>query len=204
MFTALGVSLLLAFSYKIVESFFRLLRVKHHPGYILYTWVLIILIIIPLFNEQVIFNFPANITVAIPGLLTILLLNVVISRYSGYDPVGKFNILNFAITYPIVEEIIFRGIMLPYLNEALQAEQLIQLLYMPVNFSVIITAFLFAVAHLQYYKLSSHSIRYMIFAFIGGLFLGALADLTGSIMLTCLLHIQFNTLAIYYAKKIKK
>jgi len=203
MVIALGVSLLLAFSYKIVEYTLTLLRVKQRPGTTLYAWVAIILLLIPFFKEHIIFNAPVNIMAAVLGVVIVFIVNALIARYSGYNPVGTFNILNFAITYPIIEEIIFRGMMLPYLNEALHASPFIELLFFPISLSVIITAFLFAISHLQYYKLSPQSIRFMIFAFSGGIFFGAIADLTQSIALTVLLHIEFNSLAIYFARKTK-
>jgi len=203
MVIALGVSLLLAFSYEIVEYILTLLRVKQRPGTTLYTWVAMILLLIPFFNEHIILNAPINIMVAVPGLVIIFLVNALVPRYSGYNPVGRFNILNFATTYPIIEEIIFRGMMLPYLNESLQASPFMELLYLPINLSVIITAFLFAISHLQYYKLSAQSTRFMIFAFTGGIFFGAIANITESIAFTLLLHMEFNILSIYFAKKIK-
>lgn len=203
MLIALGVSLLLSFSYKIVEYILTLLRIKLRPGTILYTWVITILLIIPFFNEHIIFNAPINIMAAVPGLVIIFLVNALVPRYSGYKPAGTFNILNFAIMYPIIEEIIFRGMMLPYLNEVLPASPFIELLYLPINLSVIITAFLFAISHLQYYKLSLQSTKFMIFAFTGGIIFGAIAHITESIAFTLLLHMEFNMLAIYYAKKTK-
>ncbi|WP_082112479.1 CPBP family intramembrane glutamic endopeptidase [Paenibacillus sp. DMB20] len=139
-----------------------------------------------------------------PGFLILIAANYALSRFSGYDPIGKFNIVNFVIIYPIIEEFIFRGLILSNLNPYLSSEVLLELLYMPVTLSVVITALLFAVSHLQYYRLSRQSIRYMCFAFIGGIFFGAMADMTQSIWLSCLLHIEFNVLAVYFGKKTQR
>jgi len=200
---ALAVSILLTWSYKLVEYCYKLGGGTLQSRYVLYIWAALILLLLPILKGNIVFNLPINIRTIIPALIIIFIVNYVVSRYSGYDPVGRFNIVNFAITYPIIEEIIFRGMLLPYLNQTLETTEFVEILYMPVSLPIIITAFLFAIAHLQYYKLSSQSIRYMLFAFIGGIFFGAIADLTQSIMFTLLLHIEFNVLTIYFAKKHK-
>ncbi|GIN72731.1 hypothetical protein J14TS2_32060 [Bacillus sp. J14TS2] len=126
-----------------------------------------------------------------------------IAKYSGYQPIGRYHVLNFVIFYPIFEEVIFRGLILPLLNKSFQYT-LIEIAYLPVSISVIISAVLFSIAHLQYYKLNRLSIRYMFFAFIGGLLFGAITDYTESIILSVLLHIEFNLLAACYAFKQQK
>ncbi|OMD37274.1 hypothetical protein [Paenibacillus borealis] len=57
---------------------------------------------------------------------------------------------------------------------------------------------------MQYYKLNSQSIRFMIFAFAGGLFFGLIAQVTESIALTVPLHIAFNGSAAFYVYLIAK
>ena len=200
MFIALGLSLILAFSYNIVEIFIRIWS-KDLIRYSLYFWAVVIVILVPFFKGNYIVSAPVNIITAMPGFLILIAANYALSRFSGYDPIGKFNIVNFVIIYPIIEEFIFRGLILSSLNPFFSSEVLLELLYMPVTLSVVITALLFAVSHLQYYRLSRQSIRYMSFAFIGGIFFGAMADMTQSIWLSCLLHIEFNVLAVYFGKK---
>lgn len=203
MFTALGLSLLLAFSYKIVDSIIRIWS-KGLARYSLYFWAVVIVILVPFFNGNYIVSSPVNIITAMPGFLILIAANFVLSRFSGYDPIGKFNVVNFVIIYPIIEEFVFRGLILSELNQYLSSEVLLELMYMPVTLSVVITAFLFAISHLQYYRLSRQCVRYMSFAFIGGVFFGAIADMTQSILLSCLLHIEFNVLAVYFGKRTRK
>ncbi|SMF92479.1 CAAX protease self-immunity [Paenibacillus uliginis N3/975] len=201
MLIALGLSLFLTFSYKIVEIFIRIFRSKSLVRFSLYFWAVGTMILVPFSKGNYIFSSPDNIIKVMPVFLILIIANCVLARFSGYNPIGKFNIINFVITYPVIEEFIFRGLILSYLNQYLSSEVLIQVMYMPVTLSVVITALLFAITHLQYYSLSRQSIRYMIFAFMGGIFFGAITDLTHSILLSCLLHIEFNLLAVYFAKK---
>lgn len=93
--------------------------------------------------------------------------------------------------------------LLPLLNKSFQYT-LIEIAYLPVSISVIISAILFSITHLQYYKLNRLIIRYMFFAFIGGILFGAITDYTQSIILSVLLHIEFNLLAVCYAFKQQK
>ncbi|WP_440119802.1 lysostaphin resistance A-like protein [Paenibacillus sp. QZ-Y1] len=117
---------------------------------------------------------------------------------------GKYNISNFVITFPVVEEIIFRGLILPNIKPYIVPTKLIEVLYVPVTIPVIITAGLFAICHLQYYKYSTETIRFMIFAFLGGILLGAMTEITQSIMLSLILHIVFNLFSVLFSKRIIK
>ncbi|MHA6530982.1 CPBP family glutamic-type intramembrane protease [Paenibacillus sp. BAC0078] len=55
--------------------------------------------------------------------------------------------MNFVLVFPIMEEIAFRGLVLPVLARHNVLEQGLQVFYIfSVSFAVIITAFLFAVA----------------------------------------------------------
>lgn len=201
MFLSIGLSFILSFSYKIVEIFFSAFRSHKLKQYSLYFWAVGILIAVPFFGENNVYSSPVNLSAVLPVFAILLVGNYVLSRYSGYHPIGRYNIINFAITYPIIEEVIFRGLVLPILNQTLHSAEIIEVMFLPVTIPVVISALLFAISHLQYYKLSSQSIRYMIFAFIGGIFFGAITDLTHSILLSCLLHIEFNVLSIYFAKR---
>lgn len=203
MFIVLAVSLVLTFSYKIVERFISVWS-KSQVRYSVYYWAAIIVIVASLSKGNYIFSIPANITTILPSVLILIVANSVLSRFSGYDPMGQFNIINFVITYPVIEEFIFRGIILSNLNQYFNSMELIEVMHMPVTLSVVITAFLFAITHLQYYRLSRQCIRFMLFAFIGGILFGAITEMTHSILLSTLLHIQFNLLAVYFAKKNKK
>ncbi|MFC7681822.1 CPBP family intramembrane glutamic endopeptidase [Paenibacillus sp. GCM10028914] len=199
MFEVLILSLLLTFSYKFVEIGIKSSKILQN--YSIYFWAVIIMIVVPFYKDNYIFSLPANIMRVMPIFLVIVFANYLLSRFSGYNPVGKFNIINFIIVYPIIEELIFRGLILPSLNQNLNSGVFLEVMYMPVTVPVIISALLFAISHLQYYGLSLISIRYMVFAFFGGIVFGAITDLTESILLSCILHIEFNALAVYFANK---
>lgn len=201
MLAIICLSLILTFSYKFIELIIRILWSKDMVRYSILFWAVIIMGISPFFKGNLIYSSPVNVITTIPVLLILIIANYIISRFSGYYPIGKFNIINFVITYPIIEEFLFRGLILPAMNQYHNFEVLLQVMYLPVTFPVVISALLFSIAHLQYYRLSSQSIRYLIFAFIGGIFFGAITDLTHSILLSCLLHIEFNFFAVYFAKR---
>lgn len=200
MYIALCLSLLLTFSYKIVEIIIKKFS-PHMVRYSLYFWAVVILILVPFFNWNYIYNSPSNIIKVMPVFLILLFANYIVSRYSGYNPVGRFNTINFIIAWPVAEEIVFRGLILPYLNQYLTTRELLEFIYLPVSYPVIISALLFAICHLQYYKLSLQSTRFMVFAFVGGIIFGGIADITHSILLTYLIHIEFNFFAFYFAQK---
>ncbi|MBD8497259.1 CPBP family intramembrane metalloprotease [Paenibacillus sp. CAU 1523] len=172
--------------------------------YTVLLWALIIGLLIPLFNNNYIYNMPLHYDKAISIFSLLIVINVIAARFSGYNPTGKYNIINFAITYPVVEEIIFRGLILPNIEPLFGSNTLLEVLYMPVTIPVIITAILFAICHLQYYKLSAQSMRFMILAFLGGILLGAITVMTKSILLSLILHIVFNSFSILFSKKIIK
>jgi uncharacterized protein len=198
----LFISLLLSFSYKLVELAIRVTPYKRGVRYTVLLWALLIVALTPLFEKNYIFKLPVHFDKELPVLGMLMIVYVISARFSGYNPVGKYNIINFVLTYPVVEEILFRGLLLPNMKKWIGPTISLEILYMPVTIPVIITAVLFAICHLQYYKLSAESIRFMIFAFIGGILLGALAELTGSIMLPLLLHIVFNTFSVLFSRKI--
>lgn len=144
---------------------------------------------------------PIHFAKALPILGFLILVYIVSSRFSGYNPIGKYNSINFIITYPIIEEIIFRGLILPYLKEFFVSSEIIQVFSMSVTTPVILSAILFAICHLQYYKLSAQSIRFIIIAFLGGILLGAMTELTQSIWFALILHIVFNSFSVIFAKR---
>ena len=69
--------------------------------------------------------------------------------------------------YPIFEEVIFRGMIIPILNNAFSIFSNFEIAYIPVTLPILISSFLFAVSHLQYYKFNQTSIKFMLFAFLG-------------------------------------
>ncbi|MCM3783520.1 CPBP family intramembrane metalloprotease [Neobacillus mesonae] len=155
-------------------------------------------------KESYVYSTPENIVAAMPTFFILLLANCIVSQYSGYHPVGKFNVINFVVVFPVIEEVIFRGFILSLLNSYLNSAKLFEILYLPISWSVVVSAFLFAVCHLQYYKLSRQSAGFLGFAFAGGILFGGITELTDSILLSCILHIEFNFLAVYFARKLRE
>lgn len=197
----LCLSLLLTFSYKLVEVALRTTPYRRVGKYTVLFWGLIIVMITPLFNNNYTFKMPVDYGNAIPPFVMLIIINVIAARFSGYNPIGKYNIINFAITFPVIEEIIFRGLILPITESFIVPSKIMDVLYMPITIPVIITAGLFAICHLQYYKLSADSIRFMIFALLGGILLGAMTVMTKSILFSLILHIVFNSFSILFSKR---
>ncbi|MDF9589712.1 CPBP family intramembrane metalloprotease [Bacillus tropicus] len=205
-FISLVLAVLLAFSYKIVDTTVGIIigKTLYHKieNEIIYIWGTILTIISYFYEDNYVFRLPIHYESIVVLILIALITNIVISRYSGYNPIGKKNILNFVIMYPIFEEVIFRGMIIPILNNAFSIFSNFEIAYIPVTLPILISSFLFAVSHLQYYKFNQTSIKFMLFAFLGGIIHGMITDSTLSIVFPILLHIEFNFLSVYYAKKL--
>ncbi len=205
-FIALVLAVLLAFSYKIVDVTVGIIIGKtlyrKIENEIIYIWGTILTIISYFYEDNYVFHLPIHYESIVVLILIALITNIVISRYSGYNPIGKKNILNFVIMYPIFEEVIFRGMIIPILNNAFSIFSNFEIAYIPVTLPILISSFLFAVSHLQYYKFNQTTIKFMLFAFLGGIIYGMITDSTLSIVFPILLHIEFNFLSVYYAKKL--
>lgn len=200
LFGALLLACLLAFSFKITELAVKLIN-PSHTKFSIYYWGIIVLGACFVLKDNYVFHVPENIMSVLPLFLFILVANCIISNASGYAPIGTFDRINFILVFPILEEIAFRGLVLPVLARHTALEQGFQVFYIySASFAVILTAFLFAVSHLQYYRLDKQSIRFMIFAFFGGIFFGVIAQATESVVLTIPLHTAFNGSAAFYAK----
>lgn len=202
-----GIVIVLAFSYSIVKWMISgaaiLLKEQRLNKYAVYIWGLMAVIASIFIQDNYVYKIPDVNWTVISVSLVLLLLNLIVSRYSGYRINGKFHIINFILVYPLIEEVIFRGIMLPILNR-LSNQPIMEIAYLPVTIATVITAFLFAIAHLQYYKLNKSSSLYMFWAFIGGIFFGAITDYAQSIIIAVFLHLVFNLMSVYYYNRNKK
>lgn len=67
---------------------------------------------------------------------------------------------------------------IPILNNAFPILSNFEIAYIPVTLPILISSFLFAVSHLQYYKFNQTSIKFMLFAFLGGIIHGMITDST--------------------------
>lgn len=184
---------IISFLYTIVESFIKKLLPKILK-YTVYIWAFIILILSILIHNNYIWNFPQIRGINIMGIFFIALIIIFfLSKNSGYEPVGRFNCINFVLVYPIFEEFSFRGLIVPLISRCSNIDNF---------FVAIISAFLFAISHLQYYKLNRQTIHFMFYAFIGGLFFANIVIGTKSVLLAIILHIAFNLSATYHSKTV--
>jgi membrane protease YdiL (CAAX protease family) len=194
-----AIAVLLSFSYKLFEEILGVVS-EQQQRFTVYYWGVAMIGVSFLWHPSYTFNIPQNITRVLPLFLVILVVNLLISRSSGYSPEGTSNRINFILASPIVEEIAFRGLVLPVLARHPSLGQLHSNSIIDYSWAIILTSLLFAVAHLQYYRLNRQSIRFMLFAFSGGIFFGLIAQVTGSILLSIPLHIAFNGSAAFYAR----
>lgn len=109
------------------------------------------------------------------------------SFYEKEEPLGLEGMclksIIFAVfIYPILEEILFRGILL---NRMLKAKS------SPFS-AIIFTSFLFALGHIGYY-LKPH---FLFFAFIGGIIFGYAYQTTRSLWFVIFLHIFSNGISL--------
>lgn len=174
-FITLVLAVLLAFSYKIVDITVGIIigkiRYQKIENEIIYIWGTLLTIISYFYEDNYVFRLPIHYESIVLLILIALITNIFISRYSGYNPSGKKNILNFVIMYPIFEEVIFRGMIIPILNNAFSIFSYFEIAYIPVTLPILISSFLFAISHLQYYKFNQTSIKFMLFAFLGELYM---------------------------------
>ncbi|PIE96355.1 CPBP family intramembrane metalloprotease [Bacillus fungorum] len=206
-FITLALAVLLAFSYKIVDITVGVVIGKtlyrKIENEIIYIWGTLLTIISYFYEDNYVFRLPIHYESIVVLILIAVVTNIFISRYSGYNPSGKKNILNFVIMYPIFEEVIFRGMIIPILNNSFATLPYSEVAYIPVTVPILISSFLFAIAHLQYYSFNQTSIKFMLFAFLGGVIYGMITDSTLSIAFSILLHVEFNLLSVYYSKKLQ-
>ncbi|WP_340021948.1 CPBP family intramembrane glutamic endopeptidase [Paenibacillus sp. FSL K6-1096] len=195
-----AIAVLLSFSYRIFERILGLIS-KTQVRYTIYYWGAAMIGASILWRGSYTFGVPHQVMRVLPLFLIILLVNLIISRSSGYNPVGTFNTVNFVLAFPIFEEIAFRGLVLPILAQHPVLGPLHATGIIDVSGAILLSAFLFAVSHLQYYRLNRESVRFMLFALSGGIFFGLLAQVTESLVLTLALHIAFNGSAVWYQKK---
>lgn len=186
-------AIIISFLYKILEWCTKKI-LSSVTKYTIYIWALVILILSFLIRKNYIWNLPRMNDTNILGMFFFaLIVSFFLSKNSGYRPIGRFNCFNFVLVYPIFEELSFRGLILPLIFSCNIIDSWS---------AIIISAFLFAISHLQYYKLNLQSIKFMFYAFLGGLFFAYIAIATESILLTIPLHIAFNLSATYHSNNL--
>lgn len=200
----LAAAALLSCSYKIVEQFAARIA-PSQKRYAVYYWGGLLAAVSLIVPDAYVFRLPDHAVFTLPLVLVVLAANLLAAKASGYRPEGRFDRINFVLTYPVLEEAAFRGLVLPLLASlnppGIGSWELFGIAVGP---AVLISALLFAVSHLQYYRVSRQSLIFMLFAFSGGLFFGAIAEHTRSIVLTIPLHIAFNAAALFYSAKARR
>jgi len=193
---SLGFAFLLALSYRVAG------KRSATKASVFYIWGLCALAAVAVVPEQYVFRFPVVDTTVFALAAVPMLTNAIISQYSNYHPTGTTDRIHFIIVYPIAEEIVFRGLLIPILNRSF-SRPVVEWFDVPVTLSIVIAASLFAIARLQRYKLNPASVKYMLFAFCGGIVFGVIANSTQSILIPVLLHVEYNLLAVYYSSKMR-
>jgi hypothetical protein len=128
---------------------------------------------------------------AIEEILKLAVFGSILGCFSGYKTKNRKYDFEFCVIFPVVEEILFRGVILLILvNAGLLKDA----------HAVVLSAMLFGVMHFQYFGLKKDAIRYVLFAFIGGYFLANLVLMTKSILPSIFIHMIFNTSAIVFSR----
>lgn len=186
---------ILSFLYIIVYNI--LMKIKESvliKKYYNYLWALLVLIIALSYPNSLLrnttFDFFNNREI-VQDNLKIALFACILGCFSGYKTVNKKYDLDFCIIFPIFEEILFRGIILVILvKEGLLIDK----------YAILVSALLFSIMHFQYFGFSKKTIRYAVFAFIGGYFFSKIVLSAKSILPAIFLHMVFNTSAIIYSR----
>ena len=188
-FTIIGLIIILTFSYQI----FRKIIDKQ---YFIYIWSLFILGIFIFYpGAENLYQYSQS-----SSAFTILLIGLpaaaLIARSSGYDiKISKKNVFNFALLFPIIEELLFRGIIFSLVAS------ISNLNIGTFTLATLVSAASFGITHLQYhdFEFTDLAQRHILIAFIGGLFMGDLMDSTGFILYPILIHISFNSAAVFWS-----
>ena len=188
-FTIIGLIIILTFSYEI----FRKIIGKR---YFIYIWSLFIIGIFIFFpGAEALYQYDQSLSTFLPVLLG-LPIAALIAKNSGYNiRISKKSIFNFAILYPVTEELLFRGITFSL------AASISEINIGAFSLAVIVSAAVFGITHLQYhdFKFTDLAQLQILIAFIGGLFMGDLMDNTGFILYPILIHITFNSAAAFWS-----
>lgn len=170
-----------------------------------YIWAIPIVIIGLIFSSKVYITYPKNISSEdIFTFITAILVGIILAVNSRYNPGRKTKgIVSFCIVFPVAEEIIFRGILLFLLSRISIINSININIFSITNVSlpIFICASCFGLMHFQYhkFKINPLSIRQVIIAFIGGIFLDKFVVAFGSILPSLIMHIVFNSSAAIFS-----
>ena len=192
--TSIFICVILSFLYSITRFFCIKLRVqKYH----VYFWAFIVLYISLLYQSSYIWNnsFAFFHFGLLKDFLLIAVCAVGFARFSGYRMNDKKQIIDFIAIFPIFEELLFRGTILPIL---------LQIDFVTVNLAVTICSVLFGIMHIQYFGFSRSTTKKVMIAAIGGYFFSKITYTTGSIIPSIVFHMIFNSSAVLFFKNSAK
>ena len=155
-------------------------------GYFIYIWAFIIIGIFIFYpGAENLYQYDQS-TATYPVLFLGLPIAALVAKNSGYNiRLSKKSIFNFAVLFPVTEELLFRGIIFSL------AASISEINIGTFSLAAIVSAVAFGITHLQYhnFKFTDLAQRHILIAFIGGLFMGDLMDNTGFILYPILIHI---------------
>lgn len=186
----------------ILTFLYEFLRKIIGKRYFIYIWSLFIIGIFIFYpRTEALYQYDQSLSTFLPVLLG-LPIAALIAKNSGYNiRISKKSIFNFTILYPVTEELLFRGIIFSL------AASISKINIGTFTLATIISAAAFGITHLQYhnFKFTDLAQRQILIAFIGGLFMGDLMDSTGFILYPILIHVCFNSAAVFWSwRKISK
>lgn len=201
--------LLLTFFFSLLLELIKLVKknqkrnIKFIP-IVSYIWLLIIIIISIIWFREEVFNLPTK-SLKFTEIFIIILLISPFYYYSGYRVNREKNsVLSFCIIFPIGEEIIFRAMLPSLLLLVIDKTIMVPFpLLKEISLQVLISAILFGIMHIQYFKFKFNKqvLIKVVFALIFGIFMGNLVALTNSILYPIIFHIVANSGAtVYYFK----
>lgn len=154
------------------------------------------------------FNLPAtNIKLSLSEVGILALFIYLFSLYSDYDIANTTRkLVFFVLIFPLGEEILFRGIIQSIATHLIELINLQNDTFWRFSYFVVISAFCFAITHIQYknFKMSKSLLKQVLFAFMFGLYAGRIATYTNSIAYTFLIHSVANFSAAMVGRHMSK
>lgn len=188
-------SIVLAFSYSLVVWVVRRMKNETLIHNVLYIWAFIVFLISLFYGNSLIrinsFDFLGNHSFY-RELVIFAAAGILLAHLPGYFYGNRKYVLNFVFLYPITEEILFRGTIFPLLLEVD---------FISIKTAYLLSAVLFGVMHIQYFKFHSTLLSKIVVAIIMGYFFASLTHVYQSLIPAVVLHILYNVAAMYYAKR---
>jgi len=190
------ICIFLSFLYCLTQHLIKCFKIKVLTENHVYIWSFIVIMLSLIYSDSLIRNASFNVLnyhvlkdIALP-----VVASVIIARFSGYISGNRKYNINFIIVFPIIEEILFRGIIL---------QLLLHVSFLGETASCVFCGVLFGIMHFQYFGFNKEAAKKVIIAFLGGYYFSIIAVSYGSIIPVIILHIVFNLSAVLFDKNIK-